>query len=242
MYTEIQTKEGKKYYYRVRSVRDKNKVKKIREYLGKDLSQNKRKDLEKKADLLLEPLNLLIKKQEIDKLEKIKEKYKKTKINYTNRYESFLAQFTFDTNAIEGSTLDLQETSYILFDHRTPKGKSLREINEVLNHKKAFDYLLNYNKDITKEFICKLQELITTNTLRKDLENQIGKYRSSQVYVRGANFIPPNPGETKKEMRTLLVWYTKNKNKIHPLVLAAYFHAGFESIHPFVDGNGRTGR
>jgi Fic family protein len=243
MYTEIQNKKNKRYYYRVKSIRDNDKVKKIKKYLGKNLSKEKLKKLEKEADKSIEPLNFLLNNSEVNKLEKIKEEYTKTSnSNYENKYESFLAQFTYDTNAIEGSTLNLQETSFILFDERTPKGKSLREINEVLNHKKAFDYLLNYKKEITKIFICKLQSLIVINTLREDLKNQVGKYRTLQVYVRGANFIPPKPEEAKKEMRRLLVWYTRNKNKLHPLILAGYFHAAFESIHPFVDGNGRTGR
>ena len=243
-YTEIQIKKGKKYYYRVKSVKKDKKVAKIRKYLGVNLSKEELTKLEKEADKTLNSsLNHLLTKKEKEELSKIKEKYKKeSKTNFQNKYETFLAQFTYDSNAIEGNTLSLQETSFILFENRTPKGKSLREINEVLNHKQAFDFILSYKKDIDKKFICEIQRIIVKNTLREDLENQIGKYRDIQVYIRGANFIPPSFKKSKKELANLLRWYNINKNKIHPLITASYFHVAFESIHPFVDGNGRTGR
>ncbi|MBI2106124.1 Fic family protein [Candidatus Woesearchaeota archaeon] len=243
MYTEIQKRNNKNYYYLVKSIRKGEKIKKIRKFLGVNLSKKELLEKESEAKIFLDPLNSLLNKDELKELNSIKEKYSKiSDKTFENRYESFLARFTYDSNAIEGNTLSLKETSYILFDGRTPEGKSLREINEVLNHKKAFDFMLEYKKDITKIFICKLQSLIVANTLKKDLESQAGRYRDLQVYIRGANFVPPNPKEAKKEMKTLLFWYSKNKNQLHPLILAAYFHAAFESIHPFVDGNGRTGR
>ncbi|MDP3728224.1 MAG: Fic family protein [bacterium] len=243
-YTEIQRKGSKKYYYRVRSIKMKGKVTKKRVYLGENIEKNKLRESEKEADKILnKSLNSLLSDSERKGLEQIKKEYKTIpQETFENRYETFLAKFTCDSNAIEGNTLDLKETSYILFENRTPKGKSLREINEVLNHKEAFDFVLNYKKDITKEFMCEIQKKIVKNTLRKDLENQIGKYRIVQVYIRGADFIPSTPEELPMEMRNLLRWYTLNKNFLHPLILAAYFHAAFEAIHPFVDGNGRTGR
>src|SRR3989344_451199 len=179
VYTEVQEKNSKKYYYRVKSVKKKNKVSKIRKYLGVNLKKRDLIRLEKEADKILnKSLNNFLTKEEKKELEKIKKKYKKEpKSSFENRYEAFLAKFTYDTNAIEGNTLSLQETSFILFENRTPKGKSLREINEVLNHKKAFDFILNYKKDINKKFICEVQKVIVQNTLKKELEDQIGKYR-----------------------------------------------------------------
>ena len=244
VYTEVQIKNGKKYYYRVKSVRKGKKVEKVREYLGVNLSKKDRNKKEQEADKkLIFNFNTLLTDKEKKDLKKLKEKYLILgNKNWENRYESFLAQFTYDSNAIEGNTLSLQETSFILFEKRTPKGKSLREINEVINHQKAFDYILDYKQDITKDLMCKLQEIIVTNTLRKDLQNQIGKYRDLKVFIRGANFIPPKPLDAKKDMIQLLRWYSQHKKKIHPIILAAYFHVAFETIHPFVDGNGRAGR
>lgn len=243
-YTEIQKKKDKTYYYRVKSIKKKGKVKKKRIYLGSDLNKSDLLKAEKEADKILnESLNKFLSREQIKQIEKIKNEFKKIpKGTFRNRYEAFLAKFTYDSNAIEGNTLTLKETSFILFENRTPPGKSLREINEVLNHKKAFDYILNYKKDINKDFICNIQKLIVQNTLRKDLQDQIGKYRHVQVYIRGAEVIPTNHKEVNIEMRTLLRWYNANKKKLHPLILAAYFHIAFEAIHPFVDGNGRTGR
>jgi len=244
VYTEVQLRNGKRYYYRVRSVRKGDKVKKIREYLGVNLSPADKRKKEDEADKLLGLLlSSLLSDKEARILEGIKSNFKKLgKTNFVNRYESFLARFTYDSNAIEGNTLTLQETSFILFENRTPPGKSLREINEVLNHHKAFDYMLAHRGDITKIFMCELQRLIVANTLRSDLESEVGKYRSLQVFIRGADFVPPPPSLVGSEMRKLLLWYGKSKNKFHPLIVAAYVHAAFESIHPFVDGNGRTGR
>jgi Fic family protein len=243
-YTEVQKKNDKNYYYRVKSIKKKGKVTKKRIYLGTDISKDKLKQLGKEADKILnESLNKLLSKQETEKIEKIRNVFKKLpKSTFENRYEAFVAKFTYDSNAIEGNTINLKETSFILFENKTPAGKSLREINEVLNHKEAFDYILNYKKDITKEFICEIQKLIIQKTLKKHLEDQIGKYRKVQVYIRGAKFIPSKSEEVGMEMRSLLRWYNSNKKKLHPLILASYFHAAFEAIHPFVDGNGRTGR
>lgn len=241
-YTEVKNRNGRKYYYRVKSKRENNKVVKERVYLGYNISKEKLKELEKRADKDLMLLSTLLSPEEVDNLEKIKKDFlKEPKETKKNRYESFVSLFTYDSTNIEGNTLTLQETSALLFDKISPR-KSLREINEVINHKEAFDYLLNYKGDINKKFILKLHELISKNALKEGLEKEIGKYRTLQVYIRGTKWLPPKPKEVQREMASLLSWYTKNKKKLHPLIVAAYFHSAFETIHPFVDGNGRVGR
>ncbi|MBU2496595.1 MAG: Fic family protein [Nanoarchaeota archaeon] len=241
-YTEVKVKGDKKYYYRVKSVREGKKIKKERKYLGVDLSKKELKVVEKEADKELVVLSNILSNEEKKFLSEIKKEYsKEPKTNLENRYEAFCSLFTYDSNAIEGNTLTLQETSHLLFDKIVP-AKSLREINEALNHKKAFDYLLNYKGDITKSFICKLHELVVKETLKSGLESQVGNYRDVQVYIRGVQWIPPKASEVSKEMKSLLSWYSRNKKKFHPIVIAAYFHSAFELIHPFVDGNGRVGR
>ncbi len=241
-YTEIKEKNGKKYFYRVKSVREGKKVKKKRIYLGVDLNKKELLKEEEKADKELQLLSTLLTAEEKDQLEKIKKDYlSQPKETKENRYESFVSLFTYDSTNIEGNTFTLQETSQLLFENITPR-KSLREINEVVNHKKAFDSLLDIKKDLSKELILKIHKLVVQNTLKPDLKDQIGKYRTLQVYIRGADWLPPKPGEVSKEMGYLLSWYSKNKKKLHPLILAAYFHSAFETIHPFVDGNGRIGR
>jgi Fic family protein len=242
VYTEIKEKNGRKYFYRVKSIRNKKKVGKERIYLGVDLDKKKLSKKEKEADKEMALLSTLITKEEENKLKKIKEEYlKQPKETEENRYESFVSLFTYDSTSIEGNTLTLQETSQLLFEKITPR-KSLREINEIINHKEAFDYLLGYKGNLNKKIILKLHKLVVQNTLKEELTDQIGKYRTLQVYIRGTEWMPPKPAEVPKEMSYLLSWYTKNKNNLHPLILATYFHSAFETIHPFVDGNGRVGR
>ena len=242
VYTEVKEKNGKRYFYRVLSVRKGSKVEKKRVYLGVDLDKKNLADKEKQADKELMLLSTLLNEKEKKELEAIKKEFlNQSNANLENRYESFVSLFTYDSTNIEGNTLTLQETSQLLFENIAPR-KSLREINEVINHKKAFDFILNNKKDISKDFILQLHKLVVQNTLRPGLENQIGKYRTLQVYIRGTEWLPPKPGEVPKEMGSLLSWYSKNKKVLHPLILAAYFHSAFETIHPFVDGNGRVGR
>jgi len=242
VYTEIKEKNGKKYFYRVKSVREGKKVKKKRVYLGIDLDKKKLLEEEEKADKELQLLSTLLTTEEKNQLEKIKKDYlSQPRGTEENRYEFFVSLFTYDSTNIEGNTFTLQETSQLLFENITPR-KSLREINEVVNHKKAFDYLLDIKEDISKELIFKVHKLVVQSTLKPELEGQTGKYRTLQIYIRGADWLPPKPAEVPKEMSYLFSWYSKNKKKLHPLILAAYFHSAFETIHPFVDGNGRVGR
>ncbi len=242
VYTEIKEINGKRYYYRVLSVRKNNKVSKKRIYLGVNLEKNKLSRKEKDADKELMLLSTLLEESEIKELEKIKKEYLKLpEGTRDNRYETFVSLFTYDSTNIEGNTLTLQETAQLLFENITPR-KSLREINEVTNHKEAFDFIVQNKKDISKDLILKLHKLVVKNTLKQELENQVGKYRTLQVYIRGTDWLPPKSLEVPKEMASLLSWYSKNKRKLHPLILAAYFHSAFETVHPFVDGNGRVGR
>ena len=241
VHNEIQEKNRRKYYYRVKSIRAGNKVKKERIYLGVNLSKEELEKKQRKADIKLNVFDVILTKEDKEFLNKIKKDFsKEPKENYENRYEAFCSLFTYDSTGIEGNTLTLSETTHLLFEGIVPKEKSLREIHEVINHKKAFDYILNYKEDITKELILELHRLVIMNTLSKDMISQIGRYRTVQVFV--GRSIPPNPSKVPNQMARLLKWYSVNKKKLHPLVLASYFHTEFEKIHPFIDGNGRVGR
>jgi Fic family protein len=241
VHNEIQEKNRRKYYYRVKSIRKGSKVKKERIYLGVNLNKEELRKKEKEADSKLNIFDAILTLEEEALLNKIKKDFlKEPKENYNNRYEVFCSLFTYDSTGIEGNTLTLSETSCLIFEGIVPKDKSIREIYEVINHKKAFDFILNYKGDITKEFILELHRLVIANTLRQDLISQTGKYRTVQVFI--GKSIPPNSNEVPKYMARLLKWYSTNKKKFHPLVLASYFHTEFEKVHPFVDGNGRVGR
>lgn len=244
------------YFYLVKNVRLDGKFKKFRVYLGKGkIPKNKLQELKSKYSKILEQraknylisrdslLRLLTKKQ-IKDLGKVKKEYRKNYRKLPNEirkkhYEDFLIRFTYNTNAIEGSTVTLDETKLILLDKITPPNRTLREIREVENHKNALDFILNYKYDITKQFVSKIHRILTNGILSKD---NSGKFRKVQVIITGVEKKPPRPQVVNKEFKQLLKWYNKNKKKYHPIVLTSYFHAAFEGIHPFVDFNGRTGR
>ena len=255
MHIEKQIKKSGEYYYLVENIRlPNNRWKKVRIYLGNNLSEiklqslkrNKKKELAekiRKEKENIDPLLTLISNVQMEKLDSIKKIHKEKiknldKLQYRNYYETFVTEFTYDTNAIEGSTVTLQETAMILFEHIVPEGKSIREINEVQNHKDAFDYMLNYKGDLNKTFVLKLHKLLLHNILWK----YAGLFRDVQVYVRGADFTPARPQDIEKEFKKMMLWYRSNKKKYNPVLVAAYMHHVFESIHPFRDGNGRVGR
>jgi Fic family protein len=256
MYHEINKIKDEEYHYLVENIRvGKNKWKKIKIYLGKgkktkkeinDLIRRNSKALKDKVNEYLtasDPLFGLIKEKQIAELENIR-KYnikkirKMGKIEWEKYYEWFVTQFTYDTNAIEGSTLSLIDTKLILFEDTVPKGKRLREINEAANHKEAFDYMLDYKGELTRKFILELHKKLMYNILWK----YAGVFRDVQVYIRGAEIMPQKPKYIEKKFNSLMRWYASNKKKYHPIVIASYFHSVFESIHPFRDGNGRIGR
>lgn len=243
VYTEVRRVGARKKYYRVYTYRKGGKVAHRRIFLGTDLGVGLRKGRERAADLKLQnPLDRLLSGKDMASLAAIKRAHQAKPVStLENRYEAFLSDFTYDSAGIEGNTLTLRETAAVLFEGATP-AKSLREVYEVLNHRRAFDCMLEHSGGLNKRFLCKLQKIVTENTLKPEQASEAGRYRTVQVFIRGARVTPPPPGRVAKEMRSLLAWYGKNKAKLHPVVLAAYFHSGFEAIHPFSDGNGRAGR
>lgn len=241
VYIEIKKQNDNKKYYLAKTFRQNNKIKKKRIFLGTNLNNLQIEKLSKDALIQLGEINFenLLSKKDLNKFEYLKECIYE-KINYFDKksfYELFISEFTYDSNAIEGSTLTLEETNQVLFENISPASKPIKNIIEAKNHKEAYDFLLNSNrKKINTAFICKIQEIITKNTI----ENGVGELRLCNVRV-GVH-VAPNYFEVPRKLSALIRWYNSNYNKYHPVVLAAYFHAKFEEIHPFVDGNGRTGR
>ena len=154
-----------------------------------------------------------------------------------NYEEYFDVEFIHNSTAIEGNTLTLQEAKMIMIDNMSIGTKSLREIYEVVNHKKAWNYVKecvrngnNLSEDIVKELHSILMENIILG----------GIYRTQDVRITGAKHIPPSPDQAYYELRN---FYDKlSDNQLNDIELAAYTHAEFVKIHPYVDGNGRTSR
>ena len=78
--------------------------------------------------------------------------------------------------------------------------------------------------------------------LRGIIPEDAGRYRRVQVMIKGSSYMPPQPFMVSKEMEDFFIWYETNKNNLHPIVLAAELHERLVTIHPFIDGNGRTSR
>ncbi|MEW6063212.1 MAG: Fic family protein [Nanoarchaeota archaeon] len=241
----------KEYFYLISSVKIGDKVKKFQIYIGAKKPTHKKvlyysnmlKNRIKEFTLKIDPLLTIIQKSDLKALEKSKKWYSKLSRQSPaireNYYEWFITIYTYDSNAIEGSTLTLRDTSMVLFEGITPAGRSLRDILAAGNHKKAFDWILSYRGDINKGFILRLHKILTTGILSS---SESGKIRKVQVYIRGSTQILPKPENVTPQLNALLKWYNANKRKYHPAVVASYFHTIFEGIHPFVDFNGRSGR
>ncbi len=153
--------------------------------------------------------------------------------------KDLITRSTYHSNAIEGSTLTYAETYAILYNDNSFKiqGKEPREIYEAINHKTAlelvFDNLKN-NEDFDERFIKKINATINRNI--KDTEG----YRKVSVLIRGSDHIPPAPEKIPNLMNYFVYNYNHDENNIFDKI--ATYHIEFEKIHPFEDGNGRTGR
>jgi Fic family protein/DNA-binding XRE family transcriptional regulator len=163
------------------------------------------------------------------------------------KYDSFRIsqalelEYTFESNKIEGNTLTLKETDLIVNEGLTISGKSMREHLEAINHQEAIAYikeLMDKNTAINEREILCIHNLI----LRGIYPEDAGKYRKVQVMIKGSSHMPPQPFLVAKEMEELFIWYQTNKNNLHPIILAAEMHERLVTIHPFIDGNGRTSR
>ena len=151
--------------------------------------------------------------------------------------EEFLVEYTYNSNAIGGNTLTLQETALVL-EGVTIDRKPLKDHLEAVGHKDAFLYVqrLVENKVPFSERVIKQ---IHTLVLIDRAEDR-GVYRRIPVRIMGAYHTPPEPVFVPEQMEKLIKEFSKKK--LHPIESAALLHLKFEGIHPFVDGNGRTGR
>jgi len=151
---------------------------------------------------------------------------------------SFDIEYTHNSTAIEGNTLTLMETKLVLEDKLSVGGKELREIYEIVNHNKAFAYV---KKCVSESY--PLNEAIVKDIHALLMENimQGGIYRSVDVYISGARHTPPTPNDAYLQIKNFYI-DLEIKDNINPIELAAWTHAEFVKIHPFIDGNGRTSR
>jgi Fic family protein len=156
-------------------------------------------------------------------------------------FDALGLEYTTESNRIEGNTLTLQETELVVNQGITISGKSMREHLEAINHQDAIEFiteLAGSGKSFNERDLLQVHQLILKGIDRQNA----GVYRKVQVMISGSNHVPPQPYLVQKEMESLFIWYHRNKFNLHPVQLAAEFHQKLVSIHPFIDGNGRTSR
>ena len=151
--------------------------------------------------------------------------------------EEFVVEYIYNSNAIEGNTLTLRETDLVLRGLTIDK-KPLKDHMEAVGHKEAFDYVKELVKDnipLSENIIKQIHFLVLA-----DKKDDRGVYRRVPVRIMGAAHEPVQPYLIQPKMEQLLIDF-KNSSE-HIVNKLARFHIEFEAIHPFIDGNGRTGR
>ena len=156
--------------------------------------------------------------------------------------ETLAVEWTYNSNAIEGNTLTLRETFIVLEHGITIGGKTLREHFETINHRDAIEFVEAAAQDdlpITPHLLRQMHALV----LAKIDDGEAGKFRSVNVRIGGVAHTPANPLDVPREVRNLCDWLRSEASvALHAVERAAIAHHRFEAIHPFADGNGRTGR
>ena len=250
----IKTKniKGKKYLYAEYSFRlPDSKIKKISKLIKtkEDIKKKEIKDYFLKKEIeayqkyALKKYNAdhVLTRKDIEDLESIRVEYKTLVKNLTKKqmkdiFDRFTINFTYESNALEGNSLTLKDVTFILAENMVPKGKDLREVFETRNTRLANELLFQNKIKITIKDIIKLHSILV-----KDTDVQEGfKKLPNILLMRNVQTTPPE--KVGEEMKKLVEWYNEVKEKEHPIRIASEFHGRFERLHPFEDGNGRTGR
>ena len=227
----IKRRKGKtEYFYLQHSFRKHGKVVTKELYLGKNIPEN--------IEEIKEKLVLETKKALLNKLEKIRSNFEKEWKRYPEsakerELNEIAIAFTYNTNAIEGSTITLEEARQILEDKIAPN-KPLRDIRETESHAKVFLEMLKTTEKISKKLLLKWHKDIFGET-KSDIAGRFRNY-----LVRVGIYIAPHWLDLEKFMEQLINFV--NGSKLNPVELTARAHYRFEKIHPFGDGNGRIGR
>ncbi|PID16967.1 cell filamentation protein Fic [Sporosarcina sp. P34] len=154
--------------------------------------------------------------------------------------EKLFLEWTYNSNAIEGNTLTMNETKVVL-EGITIGGKTFREHLEVVNHRDAITYveeIVQMNETLSEWQIKNLHRLV----LKGIHDEYAGVYRQEQVFIAGARHRPPAHYLIQEKMDQMMNWYRNEGVDLHPVERGAMLHAIFVGIHPFIDGNGRTSR
>jgi fido (protein-threonine AMPylation protein) len=255
MHIETRRQGRRIKYYLAHSTRRGARVLKARLFLGSDLTQDdlsrRRPGAEKElrsrleaATVVRDPLKTVLSDRELEQLRSLQPRGLPRISHLTEReWQRFTADFAYDTNAIEGSTVARTEVAGMLDERRWPPGRTRDEISETYGVAEAVSYIRKGRVHLSLAQIRRLHFIVFQNSLPF-----AGRFRArgeevaivagdGTVMHRGA----PS-GRVVPLLRSLVDWYARNRRRYPPLVLAAVVHNRFENIHPFLDGNGRVGR
>ncbi len=255
MHIETREVKGKKKYYLATSYRSGAKVAKVRVFLGTDLGKDEVERLAEKAKNKLErklrsakaigdPYRTVLSPRELGEIILLTTKVKVKLAHFSeDDWKAFTEEFTYNTNAIEGSTVSKREVKQVLADQQWPE-KSKEEIAETLGVAEAVKYLRQTKDPISLELIKDLHRIVFKNS--KPFAGDTRQKNGVEVSVVGDLGRVVHSGAPASQvdslLRRLVRWYRDNSGKYPPFVLAAVVHNQFETIHPFQDGNGRVGR
>ncbi|MFZ3077490.1 MAG: Fic family protein [Candidatus Aenigmatarchaeota archaeon] len=252
MHVEVREEGKRKKYYLAHSFRKGKKVRKLRFYLGIDLTKaelaEKKKHAEKiiserirQQEIIHDPLRFMLTKEEIAEIKDLKVPADiRIKHLSEEAWEKFTKAFTYDTNAIEGSTITSDEVSDILQKNKLPE-KPKHEIEETYGVSEAIKHIRKTREHLSLNLIRELHRIVF-----KGSKSFAGEFRKVEVAVVDSSGIVVHrgapPDYVARLLSELINWYIKNRKKYTPIILAAVVHNQFENIHPFQDGNGRVGR
>ncbi|MBU2104163.1 MAG: Fic family protein [Nanoarchaeota archaeon] len=246
VYHEVRVKDREKQNYLVSNTRENGKWKKRSKFIGSgDLSKKEISKLKKEFEIKLKTdiKNKYLSREQVEEIERLKQKYsdnldKLSKEEFEKFEKSFFTELTYNSNAIEGSSLSLAETSLVVNEGLVPEGKTIREVHEAKNHKQAINFIKSYKGDLDEQFILKIHSII----LKGISERFAGKYRQTNVKIFGSDVKFPSSEKVPQLVRNLIYWYKKHKKNYHQFELAVIVSMRFVTIHPFIDGNGRVSR
>jgi Fic family protein len=157
--------------------------------------------------------------------------------------EQFEIEMTYNSNAIEGNSLTLKETYLVIHEGLTIKGKPLKDHLEAKDHHEALEFLYELvDRDVRPTLSEHLIRQVHQLVMQRTDEEFAGRYRTSNVFIGGADHMPPDALRVPQDMKNVMDWFTREQKHLHPIELATLLHHQLVFIHPFFDGNGRTAR
>lgn len=245
------TVRGRKYRYVAKSIRlPDGTVKTIQKIIRPGEKMNGSEEFfgKREKELFLEyalrkyRTDSIFTREEFGKVEDMRVDYrhilrKLNKNQLKDVFDRFTANFTYESNAMEGNSLTLKDVAMVMFDNLMPSGKNLREVYETRNSRKVIELIMRKKFRLEHADIIRMHKM-----LMKDIDDERTGYKTIPNYLVGRTVETAPPEKVEDEMSSLLEWANKNPTRLHPLQLSADFHGRFEKIHPFEDGNGRVGR